>query len=75
MRTMLRTKDHNSMIAEQLEIGFAGCSKQMRRPRSRMSRAAWWFRRMHQVVNQALDWTPAPPRRPEQIYLALVKSR
>ena len=63
------------MSTEQLEISFTGCSKHVLRPRSRMSRAAWWFRRMHQVVNQALDWTPTPPRRPEQIYLALVKSR
>lgn len=27
----------------------------------------WWFQRMRQIVNSALDWQPAPPPRPEQI--------
>jgi len=30
-------------------------------------RAQWWFRKMRQVVDSALDWQPAPPPRPEQI--------
>jgi len=29
-------------------------------------RAQWWFRRMRQIVDSALDWEPAPPPRPEQ---------
>jgi hypothetical protein len=29
-------------------------------------RAQWWFRRMRQIVDSALDWQPAPPPRPEQ---------
>jgi hypothetical protein len=27
----------------------------------------WWFERMRQIVNSALDWQPAPSPRPEQI--------
>ena len=30
-------------------------------------RAQWWFRKMRQVVDSALDWQPARPPRPEQI--------
>lgn len=31
--------------------------------------AQWWFRRMRQIVDCALDWEPAPAPRPEQISL------
>ena len=27
----------------------------------------WWFQRMRQIVDRAMDWQPAPPPRPEQI--------
>ena len=27
----------------------------------------WWFQRMRQIVDCALDWQPAPPPRAEQI--------
>jgi hypothetical protein len=30
--------------------------------------ARWWFRRMRQIVDRALDWEPAPSPRPEQIW-------
>ena len=37
----------------------------------RASRASrWWFARMREVVDRALDWEPAPPARPEQIWFA-----
>lgn len=39
-----------------------------RRPQRRMSRANWWFQQMREVVDKAIDWQPAPPARPEQIY-------
>jgi hypothetical protein len=29
----------------------------------------WWFQQMHQLVDRALDWQPAPPARPEQTWL------
>jgi hypothetical protein len=63
------------MLTKQLEIGFERCPKPVDRRQRRMTRAAWWFRRMHKAVNQALEWDPAPTPRPEQIYLALAKSR
>ena len=30
--------------------------------------ARWWFERMHQIVDRAFDWQPAPSPRPEQIW-------
>ena len=64
----------------QLEIGFThesfSVQPVIRRPRvRRMTRAHWWFRRMHNVVNQALDWSPAASPRPEQTYLALSQAK
>ncbi|HXJ58248.1 MAG TPA: hypothetical protein VNU68_16455 [Verrucomicrobiae bacterium] len=26
----------------------------------RVTRARWWFSQMHRVVDQAMEWTPAP---------------
>jgi hypothetical protein len=54
----------------QMELGFGtrfGCNPAHRRQR-RISRAKWWFERMRQVVDQALDWRPAAPGRPEQTW-------
>lgn len=58
------------MTNKQLELGFGGgrvCPSGNRRQR-RLSRANWWFERMRKVVDRALDWQPAPPPRPEQIW-------
>jgi hypothetical protein len=35
---------------------------------ARANRALWWFDRMRQIVDRAMDWPPAPPCRPEQIW-------
>jgi len=43
------------------------CSSINRRQR-RQHRANWWFDRMRDVVDKALDWQPAPPARPEQTW-------
>ncbi len=58
------------MTDAQLELGLGngrGCQWAGRRQR-RLGRANWWFERMRQVVDRALDWAPAPPARPEQIW-------
>ena len=60
------------MMTEQMELGLgkaAVCYSGERR-RRRLSRANWWFERMRRVVDHALDWQPAPPARPEQIWFA-----
>ncbi len=55
---------------EQMELGIdktRACTS-TRRPQRRQSRANWWFQQMREVVDKAVDWQPAPPARPEQIY-------
>lgn len=37
----------------------------------RRRRAQWWFQQMRMAVDKAIDWKPAPPARPEQIYMPL----
>ena len=59
------------MIDGQLELSLAnagGCRPLSPRQR-RLSRAQWWFARMRQTVESALDWQPAPPPCPEQTWL------
>jgi hypothetical protein len=58
------------LTGPQLELGFGGTSAcRILNPRERRrSRATWWFQRMRQIVDCALDWQPAPPPRPEQTW-------
>ncbi len=58
------------MLNRQQELGLGnaeGCRSVSRRQR-RLSRAHWWFERMRQVVDRAMDWAPAPEPRPEQTW-------
>jgi hypothetical protein len=52
----------------ELEMGKAQTCRSVKRPQRRLSRANWWFQQMREVVDRAVDWQPAPPARPEQIY-------
>jgi len=54
----------------QLELGFG--NRRARRSSSVNRRPSihnpqWWFQRMRQIVDCALDWQAAPQPRPEQI--------
>jgi hypothetical protein len=62
------------MLDRQLELSFANGRGYLspNRRQQRQSRARWWFDRMRQTVDRALDWQPAPPPRPEQICLPAV---
>jgi len=55
---------------EQMELGLGKTRPcpSAKRPQRRMSRANWWFQQMREIVDKAVDWQPAPPPRPEQIY-------
>lgn len=58
----------------QLEMGLQTSARQQYQRRirpQRRNRAQWWFQQMRLLVNNAIDWTPAPPARPEQIHLVL----
>ena len=52
------------MIGRQLELRLGSqaerCQSKWRQ--GRVGRARWWFERMHEVVNRAPDWGPAPER-------------
>ena len=69
--------DKFNMTNEQLELGLgraklpAASSKRQ----GRMTRAAWWFGQMRQIVDRAIDWQPAPEARPEQEWLGLSHRR
>jgi len=56
---------------EQLELGFNGIRPRARgtRRESRIARATWWFDRMREVVECAMDWNTAGEPRPEQIWI------
>jgi hypothetical protein len=54
----------------ELTLGKAKVCNPARRPQRRLSRANWWFQQMREVVDRAVDWQPARPARPEQIYFS-----
>jgi hypothetical protein len=58
---------------EQLELGFnpdIGCrGANGARREGRISRAAWWFAQMREVVERAMDWNAVGEPRPEQIWI------
>jgi hypothetical protein len=58
------------MFDQQMELGIENaklCPSVVRREQ-RARRARWWFDRMRQIVQQAVDHRPAPEPRPEQIW-------
>ena len=64
--------DMQTMTDTQLELGL-GTPLAIRplptkRPPSPFT-SRWWFHQMHQIVDRAFDWQPAPPARPEQAWL------
>jgi hypothetical protein len=56
---------------EQLELGFgslplkSNCGKR----EGRIARANWWFAKMREAVENAIDWPAASQPRPEQIWM------
>jgi hypothetical protein len=65
----LRSKERSAMINGQLELSLEnGRSRYaVNLRRRRLSRANWWFQRMRQIVDHAMDWQPARASRPEQM--------
>ena len=55
---------------EQLELGFnATQSRIYGRPRTRVTRAQWWFAKMREAVANAVSWQNEAGARPEQIWM------
>ncbi|MBI5802631.1 MAG: hypothetical protein HZA92_18150 [Verrucomicrobia bacterium] len=65
-------------MKHQMELTLAAQApafhRAMRRQRRQPS-ARWWFDQMRKAVDEAMDWQPAPPARPEQTSLFLVAGR
>jgi len=61
----------NNDNSGQLELGLQGGRRVTRiaRRENRMARAAWWFGKMREVVNGAVDWPQNSQPRPEQTLL------
>ena len=59
------------MTNEQLELGLNNGQARIvgRRRESRMARGQWWFARMREAVENAMDWQAAGQPRPEQIWM------
>ena len=65
---MIHPMNNNQM---ELDIDRRNPNAAAPRRAARPHRARWWFSQMRAVVNSAMDWTPAPPARPEQVVLRL----
>jgi len=63
------------MRKQQLEITLptTTCRRSTNYRQRRASRARWWFSQMRRVVDEAVEWTPAPAVRPEQSKLPLTR--
>ena len=56
---------------EQLELGFNGTQCRIfGRPRTRVTRAKWWFAKMRAAVENTVNWQNEAPSRPEQIWIS-----
>jgi hypothetical protein len=58
---------------DQMELGLNGKARRNGRQnrQNRRRRAQWWFARMREVVDHAMDWRPTPPARHQQVYMSL----
>ncbi len=55
---------------QQLELGFnATQSRIYGRPRTRITRAQWWFAKMRAAVANAVDWQNQSPSPPEPAWM------
>ena len=59
------------MTDQQLELGFSGTRivARVSRREGRITRGAWWFAHMRQIVDRAMDWPAIGKPHPEQIWL------
>jgi hypothetical protein len=63
------------MLNRQIEMAFGQIEFFAPAPERRQNRARWWFRRMRQIVDLAIDWEPTPRPRPVQIWFPAAETR
>ncbi len=61
----------NNATNEQLELGFNGLPLNIVSPKreGRIARANWWFAKMREAVESAMDWQTIKEPRPQQIWM------
>jgi hypothetical protein len=61
----------NNATNEQLELGFNGPLPPVisTKREGRIARANWWFAKMREAVENAMDWQTVNQPRPEQIWM------
>jgi hypothetical protein len=64
----LKIMNQNPLPQLELELNQTQPACPIPRRPARAPRALWWFDRMRQIVDRAMDWPPAPPCRPEQTW-------
>lgn len=65
-------------MKHQMELTLAAPAPTFRhahRRQRRLPSAHWWFDQMRKAVDDAMDWQPVPPARPEQSSLLLVSGQ
>lgn len=64
--------NNNLNVTEQLELSINGPRPVVcgRRQRTRIERAAWWFSKMRQAVDAAIDGSGQREVRPQQLWIA-----
>ena len=66
----MTNNEQNQQTDGQLELGFNGMQSRIYgRPRTRVTRAQWWFAKMRAAVADAVNWQNEMPSRPEQIWM------
>ncbi|MEJ0089687.1 MAG: hypothetical protein WDM80_08090 [Limisphaerales bacterium] len=61
----------NNATNEQLELGFNGPPLKIAsvKREGRIARTNWWFAKMREAVEGAMDWQTANEPRPQQIWM------
>ena len=66
----MTTNEQNQPPDGQLELGFNGMQRRIYgRPRTRVTRAQWWFAKMRAAVADAVNWQNETPSHPEHIWM------
>jgi len=64
----MKTPELKNQMELTLEIRVHNRNRRSKKP---SRRSGWWFTQMRQVVDRAMDWTPRPTPRVQQVSLFL----
>jgi hypothetical protein len=63
-----KRRKHQYMFDTQMEMSFEAANGRLSPRQRRLTRSQWWFQRMRQIVDRAIDWQPVPEPRPQQMW-------